>query len=110
MVYFILSYLQIPDRVTNSTSVAIIILISGLTKYYSSIEYDISETHSGHHLLRDSQNKHIDSRKENVNNTGLSVIFFVSVFTFLLIISYTSSSQDIRIFDSWSNFGAINII
>jgi hypothetical protein len=99
-VYFVLSYLLIPIRITIPISVLICILIFGLTKYYHSwIEKKKGEI------------KEVVATVKKLHGTGIADISFILVYIILLFILLSSAfNQTGEIFTDWQKISANQLL
>ena len=109
-IYFILSYLLISDRITILISVAISILIFGLTRYYSLLPVDTTNSQSEFPSSRNNKIDPIDIRNHEQETLGLSGILFAIIFVILIIVCSLHYKQDFHIFTSWNEINATGII
>lgn len=98
-IYFILSFLLVPVKITVPISIIISIIILGLTNYYV-----IERTGSGK-----SRNVEIGI---NYKKRSLSKILFVTIYVFLVIFSFVSKIQQPTqdIFIPWEQLSGIQLI
>ena len=85
LVYFVLSYLLVTQRVTIPVSILMFTLLFGLTRYYSKSRID------------DNSQIRIQNRNESRQNGSLSNILFLAIF-FILILTYGLFSKKVSVF------------
>ena len=107
-IYFILSYLLIPSKITIPLSIIMSTLIFGLTRYYSTPPSEHGSQSTTSNIIWDSENnKSIDDG--NGNNESQYSLVFVIIYGILLAVCALISKPDSHIFVNWNEIGPVSI-
>jgi hypothetical protein len=107
-IYFILSYLLIPSKITIPLSIIMSTLIFGLTRYYSTPLNGYVPQSTTSNIIYDSENKKsID--KGNGNYESQYSLVLIITYGILLAVCALFSKPDSNIFVNWNEIGPIGI-
>jgi len=108
-VYSILSYLFVASRITVPIFIIVSILIFGLTKYYSTSDLNANQTRKDVTSIDNEQNDILTTERKR-ENTDLTSVTFVTIFSILIFILSSSNQEDFHIFINWGDIQGNDII
>jgi hypothetical protein len=106
--YFVLSYLLVAPKITIPLSIVFPMLTFGLTKYYSTSNFDINKRQDQNLAQTNIQHDEIPPTYDK-NGSNVSSILFVVIYAIAILISSSAHQQEFHIFINWNEIGTTDI-